>query len=370
MRARSRKTVLILLALMTALLDCAPAFAYSNDDFFTDAVFFGDSLTVGLEKYSSAKREDDSGFWSNAQFLAQNGYMVSYVANEDGFSKHPEYDGKRRQPQKSLDAMGAKKVFITLGINDSAGEVSLLLSNYKSMLGVIQDRLPDAQLYMLAVFPMTPTRENSARNNQKIDQINEGLLRLAMSKEIPFIDVTPRLKDQGGALLRDYSSDDYVHLSNEGYDVWVKTMYDFARFISLTPQESGQASVVNVKEYVNARSKPSKSGKKVAKIGKGETVDVLEACSGGWYKVSYDGTEMYVYGDYLSIGTAGLRGTVVNVSEYANLRKRPNTEAEQVGQAEKDAVVSVSQLYYNPAWYRVIVNGEPAYISKEYVKLS
>ncbi|MDO5111973.1 MAG: SH3 domain-containing protein [Clostridia bacterium] len=370
MTARTRRPVLLALALCMALLPCMDAQASSGDDFFTDAVFFGDSLTVGLEKYVSAKRESDEDFWSNAQFLAQNGYMVSHMENEDGFSKHPSYDGKQRQPQKSLDAMGAKKVFITLGINDSAGEVSLLLSNYQNMLAIIRDRLPEAQLYIIAVFPMTPTRENTARNNKKIDQINEGLLRLAMSSDIPFIDFTPRLKDQGGALQRNYSSDDYVHFSNEGYDVWIDAMYDFVKFISRTPQSSGQASIVNVKEFVNARSKPSKSGKKVSTIAKGETVDVLEASSGGWYKVAYDGEEMYVYGEYLSIGTAGLRGKVVNVSEYANLRKRPNTEAEQVGQAEKDAILSVSQLYFNPSWYRVIVNGDPAYISKEYVELS
>lgn len=370
MRTRCKKNVLLMLAFITALLCCAPTFASSGDDFFTDAVFFGDSLTVGLEKYVRAKRESDADFWSNAQFLAQNGYMVSYVTNADGFQKHPEYDGRRRQPQKSLDAMDAKKVFITLGINDSAGDVSLLLNNYKNMLDVIQDRLPKAQLYMIAVFPMTATRESGARNNAKIDQINEGLLRIAMSREIPFIDFTPRLKDQGGALQRAYSSDDYVHLSNEGYDVWIGAMGNFVKFISLEPQSSDQATIVNVDEFVNARNKPSKSGKKVSTIGKGETVDVLETCSGGWYKIAYDGNEMYVYGNYLSVGTAGLRGKVVNVSEYANLRKRPNKDAELVGEAERDAVLSVSQLYYNPSWYRVIVNGDPAYINKEYVELS
>ncbi len=364
-RAAVLRSIAFALCLLTL---CAPApkgaYAAADYAYFDDAVFLGDSLTVGLEKY--AKNQHVLG---DAHFLATNGYMLSQTSNEDGFSKHPEYEGHRLQPQKSIAAIKPKKVFITLGINDSAGDISTLVKNYEKLLDAIRHAVPKAKLHMIAVFPMTTRKEDSRRNNDKIDSINASLMKLAAKENITFIDFTEALKS-GNSLNKSYSSDDYVHFSDEGYEVWVAQMRAFAKFAQ-RKSSSEVVRVVNVKSFVNARSEASSDSKLVAKIPKGTIVDVQEQCSDSWYKIEYDGKSMYVYGKYLSIGGgAELSGKVKNVSEYANLRALPSADAERSDTAEKNQTLSVSQAYYNSDWYRVFVNGESCYINKNYLELN
>lgn len=333
------------------------------DPFFEDAVFLGDSITVGLEKYVTSKRKTGDCL-SDARFLATNGYMVSHTGDPDGYEKHPLYDGDRIQPHSAIRKLDPKRVFILMGINDAAGDANLLLDQYASMLSRIRDAAPKAEIYMLAVFPMCAAREDGKRNNAKIQTINTGLLRLAMREGVSFIDVTPALKNGSGALDPAYSSDQYVHINNDGYDVYLAQLRKAADFF----QKDGgdEATVVNVQNYVNARNKPSTQGKLLTTIKKGETVKVLER-QGSWCKVAYAGRELYVSAKYLSGG--GLSGRVVNVSSFANLRSLPDSESELKGKADKDSTLEISQAYYSPRWYRVLSGGSHVFISRTYLNM-
>ena len=125
-----------------------------------------------------------------------------------------------------------------------------------------------------------------------------------------------------------------------------------------------------MKNYVNARKKPSASSKLVTTIPKGEKVTILEECSGNWYKVSYDDETMYVSGKYLSVGgNAGLVGKVYNVSKDANIRKLPNTDSDRVAKVKKGTLLTVRKDYFDPDWYCVDYNGKVAYISNELLEL-
>ena len=363
-----------LLAFFTVLLMLLPlgniALADASDDFFNDSVFLGDSLTVGLESFAKSQRKKDRNFLGDAQFLAESGYAIDDTDLPDGHEDHPEYDGQRLQPQKSLAAMDPEKVFITLGVNDVNGKEKTLAQNYKALIRSIKKAVPDAKLYMIAVFPMTARKESSSRNNSKIDSINVRLLSLAMSEGVTFIDFTDSLKEDG-VLKAEYSRDDYVHLSNDGYSVWTKSLYAFARFqLAKSDVNTGTATIVNVKNYVNARKKASSSSKLVTTIKKGEKVTILESASGNWYKVSYEGETMYVYGKYLSVGgSSGLVGEVDNVSKDANLRELPDTESNRAAKVKKGTQLSVSKDYFNSNWYQVEYKGETAYISRELLEL-
>lgn len=365
-----KRLLAVLLAAVLLLPFGRAAQASSADSFFDGSVFLGDSLTVGLASFAKSQRKKDDEFLGNAQFLAKTGYALADTSLNDGAEEHPEYDGQRLQPQKSLLAMDPKKVFITLGVNDVSGDEKTLVKNYKALIRSIKSAVPDTKIYMLAIFPMTTRKESSSRNNQKIVSINKRLLSLAMSEGVTFIDITDSFKEDG-VLKAEYSRDDYVHLNNDGYSVWTKGMYAFARFQLATSEfESGTATIVNVKEYVNARKQPSTSARRVMTIKKGESVTILKKESGSWYKVSYNGKIMYVYGKYLSMaGSSGLVGEVCNVSEDANLRALPSTDADRIAKVKKGTLLTVSKDYYSPSWYRVEYNGQTAYISKDLLKL-
>ena len=77
-----------------------------------------------------------------------------------------------------------------------------------------------------------------------------------------------------------------------------------------TPSGSGnvtvgrQGTVVNASGGLNVRSGPGTSYERIGSLFNGQTVNVLEDAGGGWYKISFTGTngtvEGYIMGDYIS----------------------------------------------------------------------
>lgn len=368
-------TIVIAAVFAFSLFSPTPALAISKaDNFFTGAVFLGDSITVGLSSYASKIRKTKSGFLSNAQFLAKTSYAVSHTLQSDSYSMHPTYNGTRQQPQKNLDLMKAKKVFIALGVNDAGGNETTLIANYKSLLKAIKTALPDVPIYIMPVFPMTKKKESATRSNAKIDSINVKLLNLATAEGVSYIDVNPKLK-LDGALGKANSSDDYVHFNDNGYKIWTDVLYAFATFALTEVKDSGlafgsTAKIIKVSSFVNAREKASSSSKLITTIPKGASVKIL-AKSGSWHKVGYDNKEVYVYSTYLGpeSDSQGFSGTVVNVNNAANLRAGPGANYALAGSAKKGEILLTSKTYFNPDWYQVKFNNKTCYISKSLLKI-
>ena len=65
-----------------------------------------------------------------------------------------------------------------------------------------------------------------------------------------------------------------------------------------------QGTIVNASGGLNVRSGPGTSYGRIGSLFNGDTINVLENAGGGWYKISYPGTngavEGYIMGDYIS----------------------------------------------------------------------
>lgn len=80
--------------------------------------------------------------------------------------------------------------------------------------------------------------------------------------------------------------------------------------VTQPPSSSGgvavgrQGTIVNASGGLNVRSGPGTSYERIASLVNGNTVNVLEDAGGGWYKISFPGTngivEGYIMGDYIS----------------------------------------------------------------------
>ena len=83
------------------------------------------------------------------------------------------------------------------------------------------------------------------------------------------------------------------------------TAYVFTEYVSATKPGSEvvgkTATVVNCSSFVNVRSKANSSSKKLGEAKKGETYTV-QAVSGNWVKVDYDGVSGFIYKRYIKIG--------------------------------------------------------------------
>ncbi len=369
---RFKKVILLavcvsMLAVFVPVNSAQAASSASYDDFFTDSVFLGDSITVGLEEYVDMLRSSSSKAFSNALFLAKNSYGVRTSMNDDGSSYHPSWKGEQNQPHKSIARMGSiSKVFIMLGTNDIKEDHDDVIDKYKTLVGRIKDAIPGVTIYIQSVLPMTSRKEDSQMNNSRINSFNEKLARMCSSLKLNYIDVASDFKDSSGKLRSSYSSDDYVHISKEGYQVWVDILRDYAA------GKSSQGTVMNVSSSLNLRSAPSLSAPIVTKLRNKTTITVEEAfIDYEWHKVSVNGKEGYLHRDYVYLDSVSYStGKVVKVNDFVNARSKPNTSSDIICTINKGKEVKVVRAYSTSNWYLVYYDNAYMYVRKDFISLN
>ena len=124
---------------------------------------------------------------------------------------------------------------------------------------------------------------------------------------------------------------------------------------------------------VNADSlylRQSPGGAVITTLSKGTTVAVLNNSS-SWYKVSVNGKEGYVSGEYLTGTTAtdvALGTGTVKCSSSVNFRSAPNTSSTSYGELKNGTRVNVVGV--SSGWYKVTYNGKTGYIHPDYITLA
>lgn len=124
---------------------------------------------------------------------------------------------------------------------------------------------------------------------------------------------------------------------------------------------------------VNADSlylRQSPGGAVITTLSKGTTVAVLNNSS-SWYKVSVNGKEGYVSGEYLTGTTAtdvALGTGTVKCSSSVNFRSAPNTSSTSYGELKNGTKVNVVGV--SSGWYKVTCNGKTGYIHPDYITLA
>ena len=146
--------------------------------FFKDAVFVGDSVSLKLNLYVSAQRKTDSNFMGTAQFLTPGSYGTGNELKELGSdnSVHPSYNGTEMYLADAIQSMGAKKVFIMLGMNDIAvygndGAVK----NMETVLTEIKEKNPETSIYVQSMTPIVGTAQTGSLTNENLNIYNAGL---------------------------------------------------------------------------------------------------------------------------------------------------------------------------------------------------
>ena len=117
------------------------------------------------------------------------------------------------------------RLFINIGTNDirefADGEdwFAHLSANYRRICGIIRERLPETDVYMLAYYPVNPDGDSPAlqvRTNEAIDRANAMVRNLAAEFGFHYIDVNDGLKDVRGYLQREHTQDG-IHFDAAAY---------------------------------------------------------------------------------------------------------------------------------------------------------
>ena len=203
-----------------------------SDSYFDDAVFIGDSVSLKLEKYVTAKRNSNASFFGGAQFLTAgsmgSGNALQPVSDE---SIHPLYNGQKMALADSVKASGAKKVYIMLGMNDLAPYgVDGAVSNMQTLIEGILEKTPDAKIFVESATPLVAAQNFPTHklNNSNIALYNQKMSAVCQEKGWYFVNVWSAVQDGSGNLTASYCSDPDsmgIHFTDSGCEVWLEYLY-------------------------------------------------------------------------------------------------------------------------------------------------
>lgn len=204
----------------------------SENAFFADAVFVGDSLTVGFEEY--CKSRPDSIAAETTRFLARVSCSAKVALSSNALTKYsnvmPKYNGSPEYIEKAIAQMsGVGKVFICFGMNDLTGSTpQQLLSDMETLILRIISVKPDAQMCIISIPCVVSGVDTGYLNNGSIAKANRLLQETCIANGWGFVNINEYLMGSNGALRSEYSSDNYVHENSKAYAIWDKALKKYA----------------------------------------------------------------------------------------------------------------------------------------------
>ncbi len=188
------------------------SFTQVDESYFEDALFIGDSRTVGMMEYG--------GFSDNTVFFAKTSLSIYDLFYEP--VSLTMADGTSKTLEELLCERSFGKIYIMLGINElGRGTTESFSEEYRSVLERIRELAPDSVLFLQAIMRVGQEKDASDPifNNTNIQARNEALSQLADSHAIFWLDPNEVVCSPEGYLIPDYTSDQ-VHLKAQYYQLW------------------------------------------------------------------------------------------------------------------------------------------------------
>lgn len=213
----------------------APATDAVEMDYFSDALFIGDSRTDGLRLYSGIK---------GADFYCYKGLTIFEMESKEVI----ELNGGKYTVVEALErGKQYKKIYISLGINELGYYNDDAFHNtFASFLEKVRQLQPDAVIYLENLVPVNPDKCKEYKQpyyvtNEQVAVYNEIFSRLAPEEHVVLLDVASALSDETGILARENTVDG-VHFTK----AWYKTWLDYLMTHTVDPLEyqAGQSAPV------------------------------------------------------------------------------------------------------------------------------
>ena len=200
--------------------------------FFNDAVFVGDSVSQGLSIYVLSQRSRGDSPLGTARFVTAVSYSIRAAASDNYQSNRINltWQGQRMSIEDCLSTMGAKELYLMLGVNDGVGSNPTYYRDlYDKALKKVVARNPEIKIRVQSCTPVTLTRETPSLRNSELDRFNAMLKEICESEGYDYVDIASPMKRQDNSFRPELSSDRYVHMNNDGSRVWIGALYAFAR---------------------------------------------------------------------------------------------------------------------------------------------
>jgi lysophospholipase L1-like esterase len=175
-----------------------------------DAYFVGDSIT---RRWGALDYPDLLEHW-NRTFFGWNAANFAWGGDRTENILWRLENGE-------LDGVEPRVFVVQAGTNNlgdfasDSGHVDAIVAGIRAILETCLDHAPDAVVLLTGVFP----RSDRPEFNPAIRGINVELEALADAERVRYVDITEELSGDDGRLLETMSNDG-LHLSEAGYQVW------------------------------------------------------------------------------------------------------------------------------------------------------
>ncbi|NBJ96423.1 lysophospholipase [bacterium 1xD8-48] len=144
-----------------------------------------------------------------------------------------------RNMEEMVFAVKPRKIFINIGTNDIGSQgyrLEKLMENYGKIITQIRERLPEAEIYMMAYYPVNETDKLPegewaktmflTRTNENISIANKAVEEMAGRMGCHFINVNQGLTDEAGKLKKEFTVEG-IHMFANGYEVVLENLRPF-----------------------------------------------------------------------------------------------------------------------------------------------
>lgn len=186
----------------------------SREHYFDNALFIGDSRTVGLFEYA------DMG---TADVFADSGMSLYKVMDV----KLPVGGEGEKTLEEILADKQYSRIYLMLGINELGYDQNETVGKYQELVEYLMQAQPQAQIILETNMHVSKKRSagDPIYNNANIDAFNDCIRDIASKEGLDCIDINERFDDGEGNLAEEYTADD-AHLMGKYYTEWADWIYE------------------------------------------------------------------------------------------------------------------------------------------------
>lgn len=187
-----------------------------SDD-FSDAVFIGNSRTVGLGMNCGKPL---------ATFYASTGLNVETINTSQTITLD---NGSKGTVYQALGQREFGRVFIMFGINEIGWPYwDGFESKYEAVIQKVRELQPNAKIYVQSVLPVNSLAlsTNAVFTPANVDELNTYVMKAAQAQGAVYLDVNSALREADGSLPMDAAPTDGIHMVRKYCLVWLKYLAD------------------------------------------------------------------------------------------------------------------------------------------------
>ena len=193
-----------------------------TEQWFDDALFIGDSRTVGLRDFAR---------------LGQADYFCSVGMSVFGIMDATESDVNFSETtlKNLLQEKKYNKIYISLGLNDCNAPYDLLMDAYAEFLYTVRQLQPDAVIILQSIITLGREKASSEWyfSLENLKQVDAGIRDFADGHHVVFIDANTHFADEAG-YLPDEMSFDGCHFEISGYQAWARWIMENAKTLHIS----------------------------------------------------------------------------------------------------------------------------------------